>query len=191
MRTETIKIYGFEELSPEAQERAISDVADDSYYLGYDWWDFLHEGFHEELEKIGIKCKDFHWDFDRNNYFEMEKPYAEDLNKFLESAGFKKQNLMLALDGRDATTDIGLSFHERKLYIDYYDSGSEDDVKYLRELYGNEEDLAEKLNDYLQNILYGFLKQLRDEYDYLCSEEYIRCYLTDGDYEFTEDGKKI
>jgi len=68
MKTETIKIYKFEELSKDAKETAIENERNDEFYLSYDWFDGLHEEFKEELNTIGVDCEGFFWDIYRKEF---------------------------------------------------------------------------------------------------------------------------
>ena len=62
MRTEEIKVYKFNELSDEAKETAIEKERGSEWFLNYEWYEFLHEDFIEELNTIGVDCKGFQWD---------------------------------------------------------------------------------------------------------------------------------
>jgi len=193
MKTETINLYKFEELSQEAQDKAIMKVANDPHYLDYNWWDdYMHDDFHERLKEIGIECKDFYWDMDRGRYFRMEGARIADERLFLKSAGFIKQLILLELEEELDFFSICIDITEQRestnrIEVDYnYDK--EGDVEKFKEIFG--EDMDEKLTGYLQNILEGFLKEISDEYEYMNSAEYIKEDLINRDDDYTMDGEK-
>lgn len=195
MKTETINLYKFEELGKEAQDKAVMDIANDPYYLDYDWWDFMHEDFKERLKEIGVECSNFYWEIDRGSYFRMDNARIVDEQLFLKSGGLQKELIVSTLDGSKDYTNIVLSLYEQRectnrveVEYDCYDD-YEEVLERLKENFGSEEELAEKLTDYLQNILEGFLKELKDEYENMTSEEYIREDLISRDNDYTCDGE--
>jgi hypothetical protein len=56
----------------------------------------------------------------------------------------------------------------------------------------NVEELDEKLDEleyqYEKDILWEYWKILRDEYEYLYSDEFLSEQFEDNEYQFTEDG---
>jgi hypothetical protein len=184
MRTETIQLYNFEELSEKSKENAIEDFRE-SNYTDYEWWEWMHEDFHEKLKEIGIDCSNFNWELDRGRNFEMDEPYIADVKLFLKSAGFQKQLIIAKLQESDFDVESVDIDEDGKISIDY---GEEDEKLGTKEMFG--EDLDERLTDYLQCVLDGFLKRLEEEYNYMGSDEYIREELVNNEWEFTEDGKR-
>ena len=60
MKTKTINLYEFNELSTESQEKAINNLSDIN--VDYDWWDFIYE----DAKNIGLEITGF--DLGRANY---------------------------------------------------------------------------------------------------------------------------
>jgi hypothetical protein len=60
MKTKTIEIYEFNELSESAKETALDAVRQGNY--GYDWFDFVYE----DAESIGLLLTGFGLDRDRH-----------------------------------------------------------------------------------------------------------------------------
>ena len=60
MKTKTIQIYEFNELSESAQESALNEVRQGNY--GYDWFEYVYE----DAETIGLHLTGF--DLDRNRH---------------------------------------------------------------------------------------------------------------------------
>jgi hypothetical protein len=48
-------VYQFDELSPEAQEKAIASYRDDEGYLGDEWWDSVYEMVETAAGLLGIE----------------------------------------------------------------------------------------------------------------------------------------
>ena len=186
--TKMITLYKFGELPKDIQEKVINKRRE--YYPDDEtWWEFMHEDFSERLKEIGIECKDFYWDFDRGRYFKMDDADIKDETLFLTSAGFQKQLILVKLEGIDLCWDIGItnnreSTNEINIDFDYDDDGEVDKIK---EIFG--EDIEQKLTDYLQEILYGFLKELEKEYYYMGSDEGISEDLINKEEEFLENGE--
>lgn len=62
MRTETIKIYTFEELSEKSQRRVLDDFS--VHNLDYEWWDYVYE----DASQVGFTIVGF--DLYRGDYVE-------------------------------------------------------------------------------------------------------------------------
>lgn len=62
MKTKTINLYEFDELSEDAKEKALQNLWDIN--VDHEWWDYIYE----DAERIGLKITGF--DIDRGNYCE-------------------------------------------------------------------------------------------------------------------------
>ena len=60
MKTHTINTYSFNELSEEAQQKAIENLSDIN--VNFDWWNFTYE----DAKNIGLKITSF--DLDRRRH---------------------------------------------------------------------------------------------------------------------------
>jgi hypothetical protein len=162
MRKYTIEktVYKFDELSPEAQEKAIYNLADIN--VDYDWWDATYE----DAENIGLKITSF--DLDRNRHAE---------GMFILPAYTVIQKVM---------EDHGESCETYKTAAEYKDILSED-KQYDEEGYVTEE--YEKAEDeFLKYLLKDYSIMLQKEYEYLTSDESIKETIEANDYEFDENG---
>ena len=56
MKTKTINLYQFSELSPEGKEKALHSLCDIN--VDHDWWDYIYE----DAERIGLKITSFETD---------------------------------------------------------------------------------------------------------------------------------
>ena len=182
MRTETIQLYNFEELSEASKEKAIEDYREHNY-MDYEWWDWLHEEFHEKLKEIGVSCKDFSWELDRGRNFEMNNPIIFDEKLFLKSAGFQKELILCSLD-EFGIGSIDVNEYGNVNFLVY----DNEDMERAEEIFGK--DIEEKLGDYINNITNGFFERLEKEYEYMGSDEFIREELINNEWEFTVEGKR-
>jgi hypothetical protein len=165
------KAYTFEELPPEAKEKAIGNL----YYINveYGWWQYGYE----DAENIGMKITEF--DLDRGNYLKAE--FTLYPLKICEEI-FKEH-------GEDTDTfRIASTFMEKwsPVYADYLDENSEN--------YESEESeglLMELEEEFHRDLRGAYLSMLRQEYEYLTSEEAIIETIQANEYEFTEKGKLI
>lgn len=194
MRTKTIKVYKFEKLSKDVQEKLIEETRNNPHYLDYGWWDFMLEDFKERLSEIGIECKTFYFDF-YPKFIKMDSPRVIDDIKFLTSAGLGKELMMMSLENKNRINNISININDKRdnynsVCLEFYDLEDED-IEPMVELFGSSEELDEKLTDYLQNVLDGFLKELEKEYDYMNSDEYIREDLLNRDDEYDKEGNRL
>jgi len=169
MKEVKIKLYKFEELEEEQQEKIIEKYYDIN--LDYDWWDFLYYEFKEDLEKIGISCETFYFDLGRGSHIYMDKAYVDDERKFLKHCGYDLRTKKARIIIEETGLQIKANRHSNYVLFDYeYD-----------------EEFTEILNDKLME----FWKVLDKEYYYLMSDEAIKDTLIANEYEFRKDDNEI
>ena len=172
MRTETIKIYSFEELRKKAKENAIE--RNRTMNVEHDWWDSKYE----VMKEVGVEIDSFEIYYGNIN---ITIDYSEDtaiktIDYFGEGMEVVKISKRFIAD-RDALikklgegNDIdGYSVKEE--FIDEYD----EEIEYLEDEYRKE--MSEEI-----------LTWLRNEYEYLQTDEAVAETLIENDYEFTEYG---
>jgi hypothetical protein len=164
------KVYSFDELSPEAQEKALNKLCD--LNVNYDWWEFEYE----DAERIGLKITGF--DLDRGDYCNGE--FIHDAcytaNKIKEEHGEECETYKTAdnfLRERDELVDTA----EKDENGDFADESDLDDK------------LDESEEDFLKSILEDYLSILKKEYEYRTSKEAVIETIQSNDYAFTEDGE--
>ena len=59
MREEVIKVYQFEELTKEVQEKIIERFRTSDNYLDYEWYEGVFDFYHEKAKKLGLYDTDF------------------------------------------------------------------------------------------------------------------------------------
>ena len=172
MRTIEVNLYEFEELSTEAKEKAIEKNR--HINVDYDWWDCTYDS----TEEVGIKINSF------DIYYKTIDITIEDsehtASKTIEYFGEGMEVVKISkqfIEERDALikklgegNDIAGYSVKDEFYHEY-----DEEIEYLEEQYRRE--MAEEI-----------LTWLRDEYEYLQTDEAIAETLIANEYDFTEDG---
>jgi hypothetical protein len=187
MRKIKTNIYKFEELTVQAQQKAIENLRDIN--TNHDWYDDIFEDattigrlFGLDIEKIYFSGfwsqgdgASFEGDYCyKKGGLKAVKEYApqdtelHDIVKALQneqSINFYKSTANIRQQGR--------YYHENTMYIDIEN--------------GNEDCFSNLLRDYARWIY----KKLESGYDYLTSEQAILETIQANDYEFTENGNLV
>jgi hypothetical protein len=172
MKTKTIILYQFSELSEEAKQKAIEKLFDIN--VDFNWW----EGIYDDAEQIGLKLKYF--DLNSNKHCTGE---------FVSSA-LECSELIMHNHGETCDTYKTAS----QFIKDYEDLVTKysDGINTAKVAEGNEsgfdyeaEDLEE---EFLESILKDYATILQNECDYLQSEEAIIETIEANDYYFDENG---
>jgi len=198
MRTIETKVYPFDELSKEAQQKAIENLYDINIQF-HDWWDHTCEDAKEIGKLMGIDIENIYFSgfssqgdgacFEGSYTYEKGsaqsvKGYApkdKELHRIaLELSKLQKKNFY-QLGAR--VKQSGHSMHENCTDIQVWSDneamgGANDDAYY---------GLKELLRDYMKWIY----SQLEKQHDYLVSDEAIKETIEANEYEFTEDGNLI
>lgn len=169
MKTITINLYEFSELTPQAQQKAIENLSDIN--VMNDWW----ASTYEDAKNIGLKITSF--DLDRNRHATGE---------FLLSAAEVAANILKEHGEHCETYKTAEAFLSdyNPVFTDYTDEASENYES--REVEGKLQDIE---SDFLKSLLEDYSIMLQKECDYLQSEEAIKEAIEANEYTFTEDGK--
>jgi len=162
MKTKTINIYSFNELSEEAKKTAIEKLYDIN--VNHDWWEFTYE----DAKNIGLKITSFDLDRNRHAKGELILSFAEVIANILKDHG--------------ETCD---TYKTAEKYMEWWQPVFN---KYMETEEG-EEELMEIEEDFLKDLLEDYSIILQREYEYLTSEEAIIETIEANEYEFTEGGK--
>lgn len=161
MRTVETKLYKFEELTEEAQNKAVSNLSDTN--VAYDWW----SSEYEDAENIGLKITGF--DLDRGLHCEGD---------FIETP-LNVANSILKEHGKTCETyRTALAF-----YYDYYGrtKGKRGELK--------AEAKQDAIQWFKQDLLSDYATILQQEYEHLRSREAVTETIKINEYEFTADGE--
>lgn len=168
MRTKTVNIYTFAELSEEGKKQAIKKLSDIN--VDSDWWDSTYE----DAERIGLKLQYF--DLDRNNHATGE---------FNLSACVVAQNIFNEHGETCETYKTATSFMEdwQPIFNNYMDETHPD-----YESQESEQKMLELEDCFLRQLLGDYAIILQKESEYLQSEEAIIDTIEANEYEFDENG---
>ena len=162
MRTIETKVYLFNELDDQTQEKVIQD----NYGIAIqdDWHDLIKY----DLKEIGIELRSF--DVDRGSFAEIHiDNFFETCEKIIETHGENCETYKIA-----------------KRYIDVYNSIQEKDGEYDDFI-----DLDYLDEEYQNRFSEEALSILRAEYEHITSEEYLIEMFEANEYEFTAEGEMI
>ena len=165
------EVYPFDELTDEAKETAIQNLADIN--VNYEWWEFIYE----DAANVGIKITKF--DLGRGSYCQGDfiENAEEAAKKIIAEHGESCDTYKTAMKFLVA---FELAKKNYEISVDYDTDDAEfDDTGEYEEL----------VDEFSWLILEDYRINLQHEYEYLTSEEAIIETIEANDYEFTADGK--
>lgn len=199
MRTMTVKVYRFDELSEDAKEKARDWWREGG--LEYEWWDFIFEDAKEAGKILGIDIKDVYfsgfWSQGDGACFEGSYEYQKGSVKAIKAYAPKDKELhRIAVELSKAQKpyfynisahikQYGQYSHEYCTEIKVYGDGDigENYINYFVDA-NTHDTFSELFRDFMRWIY----KRLEEEYDYLNSDEQIDESIRINEYEFLEDG---
>ena len=160
MITHEIKTYSYNELPENIKEKVM-----EKYYninTDHEWWDFLEY----ELKEMGIELSSFDID-----HYKCELKFIngghEIADHIINEHGEKcdtYKNASLYLKNRDEIVDNSIDEYEMDIELD------------------------ELRDEFKKDLEQDYLIMLRDNYEYLTSEEAIEETIMANEYDFTLDG---
>lgn len=170
MKEHIVKSYSFAELSPEAQQKALENLADIN--TTFDWWNSTYE----DAANIGLKITGF--DIDRGSYCQGDfMASAEETAHRIE----KEHG-----EGCETRKTAAEYLHDRDAIIE---TAPMDENGDFESEYTLDKTLDELGADFLRSLLEDYRIMLQKEYEYLTSEDAIRETIEVSEYEFLENGK--
>jgi len=163
MKEIKIKLYKFNELGKDAQQKAIEKLS--TINVDFDWWDSTYM----DAENIGLKIKSFDLDRNRGAKGEFIGSAVECANKILVEHGNMCETYKTAKSFLTDLEALNAPFENIE------------DV--------NEDEIEELENDFLESLLEDYSIILQNECEYLQSNEAIIETINANEYDFTEDGK--
>jgi hypothetical protein len=171
MKKVTINTYKFSELSEKA--KAIEALV----YINveFDWW----EAVYEDAENVGVKIKEF--DIDRGSYCKIAFPADsayEVASKIIKDHGEVCETYQTAAAFIKEWDEL-VKHYSDGIQVDKVAEGKEDEF----------DEAADNLEtEFMSDLAHDYLKMLREEYEYLTSEEAIIGTIEANECDFTEDG---
>ena len=173
METREYKVYKFDELTEEQQQKVLENYADIN--VDFEWWDTIYE----DAKTVGIKITEFDLDRHRHctgNFIE----YAEDTAKKI----IKEHGETCETWGT-ATNYLA----ERVALVKKYSDGVQTDTATEDNEYDFDNACGEIDVEFLRSILEDYSIMLQKESEYLSSKKAIIETIEANDYDFTEGGK--
>ncbi len=171
MKTITITLYEFHELSDDAKEKARDWYR--QFALDHEWWDSTYD----DAKNVGLKIESF--DLDRNRHA---------AGKFLASAE-ETAHTIEKEHGESCET-----YKTAKQYLADRDklveSAERDENGELVDEYALDCALDDLDAEFLKSLLEDYSIILQHEYEYLLSDEAVDESIACNGYTFTESGKR-
>lgn len=196
--TKEYQVYTFEELTKEAQKKALANHYTDHIYP--DWWadDLIREEITPKLEVVGFMTPEVLYSGFSNQGDGASFTCDEvDIGKLGQALKYPQTDIDLIAEGMatggvtaTVTRHNGNYVHENMCKFDLdvdvdWGMQSEQEAESLSVLC----DLfAEKAEALRYNLCKEIYKELEDEYIILTSDDYITEHIINNDYQFLADG---
>lgn len=194
MKTISLNLYSFQELSPEAQTAAIEKHQ--HINTNFDWWDSVYDQFNEDAQNYfdidNIYFSGF-WSQGDGAMFEyssINPAFIDEIINGLDLPTWKKQILSAAyITGTGQHS--GHYYHSgccrHNIDYDYYQFNQHPN---LHDFVNDQFNEIEKLiRDKYKDLCSELYRNLEREYEYLTGPEAIKETLICNEYEFTSDGE--
>ena len=182
MREMTTMVYSFNELSEAAQERALNELR----YINveYDWWEDSYDTIRAAGKLIGLEIDGIYFDTDSYCIFDAYYRYARGAVKAV------KAEFSRATDLHEVARDLQ-ALQRRHFYSLSCNVASQRDTNSYQCFRFGEDYECEDLGDIIDDFAHWARVLLRDEYEYLTSDEAVKETIEANEYEFTEAGKLV
>lgn len=189
MKTVSVDLYTFDELTDKAKERARDWYKTD--YPDSGWWECAYDNAREAFAFFGVETSDMSFSgfwsqgdgasFTGDFRTSLISPAADLAAEFPTDETLRVLHARLTAinhpeDTRVTITRSGNYVHSHTMYMNDADEYSRDDERELLSILRS-----------LANWLYGLLES---EYDYLVSDECVDESILSNGYHFTIDGKR-
>jgi hypothetical protein len=177
MKEHIIYTYEFDELSDKVKQKALGRLQDINIIA--DWWDYIYD----DADEIGIKITEF--DIDRNMIkgemtLEIDDIAQNIINRYKNSdCEVYKEALEFIKDKWELNIKIkNIQITNKNFTIE-----KNEDIVAI------EEDIEIVEENFFNSIMEDYLVLLKQEYEYLISDEVVIETIKINNYEFTKDGK--
>ena len=178
----TTMVYSFNELSEAAQKRALNKFR----YIDveYDWWEDSYDTIRAAGKLIGLDIDRIY--FDTNSYciFDAYYRYARGAVKAV------CKEFPWADDLHKVARDLQ-ALQRRYFYSLRCNVASQRDTNSYQCFRFGEDYECEDLGDIIDDFAHWARILLRDEYEYLTSDDAVKETIEANEYEFTEGGKLV
>ena len=171
MKTKTIEIYDFDELSESAQDRALDNIRTINNEC-YEWWDFTYE----DAETIGLCLTGF--GLDRNRH----------ATGYFKNGAESCAHLIIDNHGETCATTVSATVYliDRNRFINNAPVDEDGELENEYNLTGLLDDLDE---EFLKSILEDYSMSLQRESEYINSKENLLEVIDCNGYTFNINGQ--
>jgi len=200
MRTETIKIYKFEELSEEVKEKVIEKKYDIN--LHHDWWEAVYEMYMQDETGFDIDKIYFSGFWSQGDGAMFEGSPNKDILNFItpnyRNEAYQKDWSRVIKLIKNGDINIYGSFTHQGHYYHSKSYSDNLDAEMTNDWYGKNysniedilEDILEEIREYYEDVCNKIYHSLEQEHEYYSSREAIEESIIANEYEFTEDGEQ-
>ena len=169
MKTKTIKVFEFDELAEKVKEKVRMNMLD---IVTDDWHDFMECDFIENNKENGYDIKHIQFDVGRSNYAVFDAKI--DIEAFCNS-----QKIGITSDIRDLIDYASIFVVGTHAYMTVKFEGDDNIAS---------DALLEVIKAFTQKLGSDFLKQLKNHYEHVHSDNHIDEFVKMNEYEFRENG---
>lgn len=173
-RQKSITVYRFDELSEDAKEKAIWELS--GINVDHDW----HEHIYDGAKEIGLIITEFN--LSRNTIKGDIRLNLLEVCKLIRKHHGKESETY-----KTAVGHLNQYIEEFKKYRDKYKNEFDCPVHALEE-FELEDEAGDISCDFEKALLYEYLIILKQEYEYLTSDEVIIKSIEANEYEFNKNG---
>ena len=182
MREMNVTVYSFDELSEAAQERALNAFR--YIEVEHDWYEYPYDTIRTAGKIIGLDIDRIYFDTDLYCIFNASYEYVRGAAKAVQS------EFPSATDLHDVARKLQ-ALQKRHFYSLSCNVSSQRVSNSYRCFRFGEDYECEDLGDILDDFAHWARILLRDEYEWLTSNEAVKEMIEANEYEFTEDGKRV
>lgn len=194
MKTISLNLYTFQELSPEAQSVAIEKHQ--HINTNFEWWDSVNDQFKEDAEKYfdidNIYFSGF-WSQGDGAMFEYSSINAAFIDEIINGLNLPlwKKKILAAAYITGTGKHSGNYYHSgncsHNIDYDYYQFNQHTNLHdFVNDQFN---DIEELIRDKYKNLCSELYNNLEREHEHLTSPDAIKETLICNEYEFTEDGE--
>ena len=182
MREMTVTVYSFAELSDDAKKRALNAFRDIN--VEFDWWDGAYDTICTAGNLLGLDIDRIHFDAYLYCIFNANYEYVRGAAKAVK-AEFPQDTKL-----HDVARKLQ-DLQKRHFYSLSCAVTKGQSMNYYRCFRFGEDYECEDLGDIIDDFAHWARVLLRDEYEYLTSDEAVKETIEANEYEFTEGGKLV
>ena len=198
MKTISIQLFSFNELSVEAQKKAIEKHYDINVHHG--WWEFLYDDFKEQATNEGFDIDRIYfsgfWSQGDGAMFEysgLDDKLLHDFVDTLDLSPMRKQWILNNIYVSGSGKQRGHYYHNKSCDHSIYWEINNGDLHWTTNFYQWLESFCDDFEEFVINryddLCHSLYTSLENEYNYLTSEEAIKETIILNEYEFTSEGK--